>query len=532
MDFTHLSITTVKRSKQQTSVARAAYQSGHRLVDGRTGDVHDYRYRRENGEISFSALVHPDGRIWANPSPSQLESLWSHIEQVERRWNSQVGRSVIVALPHVLSEEGQRQVCRRFSLRVAQRYRTMAQFDLHHPSRHAAADPRNIHGHLLIPTRSLDERGRFDNGAKIRVLSNRTLAREEVKALRGLWVDTVNEELAREGIVREDGSPLRLDPRSYRERGIERIPEVHLGVAATALERKGVPTVVGDQNRAIREDNAELARLDEELARLERERRLLLTPSLPDVVPGGVEDAPESGERTGPDDGAKDLAHRQRDVSIPTAVDLVSDITDYQALVEIEMSERGLLNRITAAEQDSQVTLDEPLRAALAAFSIEMRKVFQDVHAAERSWREYLTRHGDQKAVMVLQNRPELFGALRVRPVLLGLRQNDRTAREAAPRAAEAGARLARELDRLERGRVEAEGRKARLMAELMPAREWMLMRKRMDALRLRITEQWLALPASVTGTLQATHPDIARLVEKTRRGVEPDLGTGRDFGR
>ncbi len=57
-------------------------------------------------------------------------------------------------------------------------------------------------------------------------------------------------------------------------------------------------------------------------------------------------------------------------------------------------------------------------------------------------------------------------------------------------------------------------------------------MLKRRDELRLRITEQWLALPASVKATLQATHPDIARLVEKTRRGVEPDLGTRRDFGR
>ncbi|HET9965560.1 MAG TPA: hypothetical protein VFQ10_09215 [Rubrobacter sp.] len=55
---------------------------------------------------------------------------------------------------------------------------------------------------------------------------------------------------------------------------------------------------------------------------------------------------------------------------------------------------------------------------------------------------------------------------------------------------------------------------------------------KRRDELRLRITDQWLALPVSVTRTLQATYPDIARLVEKSRRGLQPDVGTRGDFNR
>ena len=57
-------------------------------------------------------------------------------------------------------------------------------------------------------------------------------------------------------------------------------------------------------------------------------------------------------------------------------------------------------------------------------------------------------------------------------------------------------------------------------------------MLKRRDELRLRIVDRWLALPASVRATLQATYPDIVRLVEKTTRGLEPDLGTRRDFNR
>ncbi|HET9965557.1 MAG TPA: MobA/MobL family protein, partial [Rubrobacter sp.] len=342
---------------------------------------------------------------------------------------------------------------------------TIAQFDLHHPSRHAAADPRNVHGHLLIPTRSVDERGRFDNGAKMRVLSNRTQARNEVKALRGLWVETVNEELAREGIVREDGSPLRLDPRSYSERGIERIPEVHLGVAATALERQGVPTGLGNQNRTIREDNAELARLDEELAQLERERHLLLKPSAPSVTPGGATEDPKPGNS----------ADHQLDVRVPIPTGLASDVMAYRELIGIEAAERELLDRISKAEQDSRVTVDEALREALEAFGIQMRIAFQDGSGAEKSWREYLTRHGYQEAVATLRDRPERIGALRVRKTAFGLRSDDQAAREAAPRAAEAGARLAQELTRLERRRIEAEERRDRLVADRKSPREWTL---------------------------------------------------------
>jgi hypothetical protein len=529
LDFTHFSIATVKRSLGQSTVARAAYQSGHRLVDERTGQAHDYRYRRTNGDVILSALVHPDGRIWKEPSPTQLGSLWNEVEKAERRKDSQVGRTGIVAFPHRLSRDGQQQVVLRFSLTLAQRYNTPIQFDLHAPSRHKAADARNIHGHWQMPTRSLDEHGSFHRGGKILQLSNRNQAREEVKAIRGLWVDAVNEELEREGIVREDGSPVRLDARSYSDCGIDRIPEVHVGVAATALERQGIRTSHGDQNRAIRADNLILARLDQRLGHLEEERKLLAAVSEPSQ-PADSQNRGEESPREGP--GRDSVSHHPAP-KVPDLTGLVSDIVQYRELVEMEKAERELLNRITETEQESQIAFDEPLRAALNEFGIAMGQVFNDMHAAERAWREYRSQHGSAGAVVALRQSPELFGSLRVgKASRLGWWQDDRAAREAAPDAAEAGAQLAQELERIESSRIRAEERRDQLRAELRPRREWLQVMERKKALRLRITEQWLALPMSATDMLQDTYPDVARLVEEKQQAMEPGLTSGLDRTR
>ena len=161
--------------------------------------------------------------------------------------------------------------------------------------------------------------------------------------------------------------------------------------------------MLGDQNRAIGAANVELARLDEVLAQLERERRLLLMPSGTGVTPGEAVEDPKPGKYPAPDDGTRDSAHHQLVVSAPIGTEFVSDITEYRALVEAEEAERVLLDRISAAERDSRISTDEALREALEAFGVRMRIMFQDGSEAERSWREYLTRHGDQEAVAALR---------------------------------------------------------------------------------------------------------------------------------
>jgi hypothetical protein len=41
---------------------------------------------------------------------------------------------------------------------------------------------------------------------------------------------------------------MRIDHRSYERQGLEQIPTVHLGVAASQMERKGIHTERGNRN--------------------------------------------------------------------------------------------------------------------------------------------------------------------------------------------------------------------------------------------------------------------------------------------
>lgn len=57
------------------------------------------------------------------------------------------------------------------------------------------------------------------------------------------------------------GIAERVDPRSYKDRGIPLIPTIHLGERASALERKGIRTERDNINRAIEKYNAMIMKI-------------------------------------------------------------------------------------------------------------------------------------------------------------------------------------------------------------------------------------------------------------------------------
>lgn len=67
---------------------------------------------------------------------------------------------------------------------------------------------------------------------------------KEIKNIRQLWVDMANKALAE-----HDLTPL--DARSFRDQGLDRLPTIKMGVDATNMERKGINTDKGNENRAI-----------------------------------------------------------------------------------------------------------------------------------------------------------------------------------------------------------------------------------------------------------------------------------------
>lgn len=61
-----------------------------------------------------------------------------------------------------------------------------------------------------------------------------------------------------------------VDHRSYKRQGIDKIPSVHLGPAASQMEKRGIRTDKGEVNRQIVADNKLLKEIKARITRLYR----------------------------------------------------------------------------------------------------------------------------------------------------------------------------------------------------------------------------------------------------------------------
>ena len=248
----HLSVKTISRSHGRSATAAAAYRAGARIADERTGVIHDYQ--RRTG-VEAAVLVLPDtAPDWA----SDRAPLWNAAEWAETRKNSTVAREFEIALPAELDAEERQRLAVDFARELVARHGCAADVAIHRPGR--AGDSRNHHAHILLTTRRLTAAGFTE---KTRELDD--LKTDEISRWRERFAEVQNARL------REAGSAARVDPRSLEAQEIDREATIHLGPTATALERRGVPTRLGESNRAVQASHTERQR-DAEV-RPEAERR-------------------------------------------------------------------------------------------------------------------------------------------------------------------------------------------------------------------------------------------------------------------
>lgn len=114
----------------------------------------------------------------------------------------------------------------------------------------------NPHVHILLTTRRVGENG-FT--VKDRSWNDKSMLLE----WRKLWAEWCNHKLY---FVSDE----RIDHRSYAARGIDKLPQKHLGAAACAIEKKGYRTDKGSYNRRVilENTNAEIEKLNFELSTL------------------------------------------------------------------------------------------------------------------------------------------------------------------------------------------------------------------------------------------------------------------------
>jgi ATP-dependent exoDNAse (exonuclease V) alpha subunit len=228
MAIYHLSVKAISRSAGRSSTAAAAYRAGCEITDKRTGEVHDYTRK---GGIASTDLVLPDGASeWA----ADRSALWNAAEAAERRKDACVAREYEVALPDELLPDERRRLAVDFAKEMANAEGCAVDVSIHAPGKEG--DSRNHHAHILRTTRKVGPDGLTDKLDTEKAGRNRAA---DLDAVRTRWAVLTNERL------RENGIEVRIDHRSLKEQGIDRIPTSHLGIFVTSMERRGVRTEVG-----------------------------------------------------------------------------------------------------------------------------------------------------------------------------------------------------------------------------------------------------------------------------------------------
>jgi len=221
-----------KGPKGRTACGSSAYRSCDRIIDN-TGRVHDYRHK---GGYVTGGIELPAG------APEELrnrQTLWSRHEEKDIRKDAELFREITVALPNELDYEASASVIRQLAKPLTDRGMCV-QWDIHDTTKE---EQRNLHAHLMVTMRTLQPDGTFGN--KNRSWNRYNGGLNVADLLRPEAARLMNEELAR------FGSSERVEHESFADRGIDKIPTKHMGVEATAMERKGIKTNKGRRNRYI-----------------------------------------------------------------------------------------------------------------------------------------------------------------------------------------------------------------------------------------------------------------------------------------
>ena len=179
----HFEIKITKRSKRQSAVAGAAYQSGENLFS--EYDQKHKDYRKKEGVV-YTEIMLPSH---VPPKYADREQLWNAVEAVENQWNSQLARRFVVALPREAPTEMYPQMMQEYCREHFVSKGMCCDFAIHDP------DPpgHNPHCHIMLTMRAIDENGKWlpksrkvydldENGERIRPPSGNWKSHKEDKS--------------------------------------------------------------------------------------------------------------------------------------------------------------------------------------------------------------------------------------------------------------------------------------------------------------------------------------------------------------
>ena len=149
MPCPHFDVKIIQRSKRQSAVASAAYQSGERLFSEYD---QKQKYYSHKSEIVHTEIMLPPH---APPEYADRNTLWNAAEAIEKQWNSQLARRFVLAIPRELPRSQYadliRDYCREFFVSKGM----IADFAIHDKG------DGNPHAHILLTMRAMDEQGKW-----------------------------------------------------------------------------------------------------------------------------------------------------------------------------------------------------------------------------------------------------------------------------------------------------------------------------------------------------------------------------------
>ena len=311
MAIYHLEGKVVSRGTGRSAVAASAYLSCTNILNDYDGVRHDYT--RKKGLVWREVFL-PE---FAPPEWKDRGILWNAVEEAEKTKDSRLAREFVPALPVELTPAQWQELLTDFiqdSFVAEGMCADVAMHDPHPPG-------HNPHAHILLTVRPLDGQGRWQyktekeylcvrdreekgfTAAEFKAaqadgwekqypfkvgrkkvymppseaekhgyeraskhpkstkygrqnpIAERWNSEEQLVEWRKAWADVTNRYLERYG------HEERIDHRSHADRGLTEQPTIHEGVAARALEKKGIVSDRCEINRQIKADNALLREL-------------------------------------------------------------------------------------------------------------------------------------------------------------------------------------------------------------------------------------------------------------------------------
>ena len=316
MAIYHLEAKVISRGTGRSACAASAYMSCSAIYNDYDGVQHDYT--RKQGLV-WEHIFLPD---FAPAEWQDRAKLWNAVEEAEKTKDSRLAREFVVALPIELDRTDWINLLSKYIYQQFVNEGMCADVAIHN------TDGHNPHAHIMLTMRPLNENGSWQHKTEKEYLcvkdgeergftaaefkqaqkdgwekqyqykvgkkkeymapslaeaqglertskypkstkygrqnpiSERWNSDEQLVAWRAAWADEVNLCLEQKGLEE------RIDHRSLADQGKDEQPTIHEGLAARAMEKKGIISDRCELNRQIKRDNALLRQIKVEVQRL------------------------------------------------------------------------------------------------------------------------------------------------------------------------------------------------------------------------------------------------------------------------